>query len=100
MEGREAEEVRGSAAETALAAPAEPAPGFASPATLEALELPSLLAVVAQLAASDLGRARVLALAPLASEAELAPARHPHEEAAPLLARPPPGAGLPRAVRR
>ncbi len=45
----------------ASAAPADPV----SSATLQALELPNLLAVVASLAATDLGRERLLALAPL-----------------------------------
>jgi len=43
-----------------------------SAASAAALELPSFLAVVARLAASDLGRDRLLALAPAADEAELA----------------------------
>ena len=43
----------------------------ASPATLAALELPALLRLFAELAATDVGRARILALAPAASEAEL-----------------------------
>jgi len=61
--------------------PTPSAAGFASEATLEALEFPSLLAVVARLAASDLGRARVLALAPYATEDELARERRCYEEA-------------------
>lgn len=42
-----------------------------SEATAQALELPSLLAVVARLASSDLGRERVLGLAPYEDEADL-----------------------------
>lgn len=42
-----------------------------SEATAQALELPSLLAVVARLASTDLGRERVLRLAPYQEEADL-----------------------------
>lgn len=56
------------------------APPFLSSASAEALELPGLLAVVAMLAASDLGRERVLALAPAADEAELRERRLRFEE--------------------
>lgn len=55
-----------------------------SPATAEALELPSLLAVIALLTASDLGRDRVLALAPAESLAELGERRRLYEEASRL----------------
>lgn len=57
-----------------------------SAATAQALELPSLLAVVAQLAASDLGRERALALRPFATEAELRAWRGRFEEASRLVA--------------
>jgi len=57
----------------------------ASPASVRALELPALLAMVAELAATDLGRVRVLELAPAASEEELAARRRRHEEASRLL---------------
>jgi DNA mismatch repair protein MutS2 len=52
-----------------------------SAATAQALELPSLLAVLARLAASDLGRDRVLALSPATDEAELSARRRRYEEA-------------------
>lgn len=55
-------------------------PSILSPATAQALELPSLLAVVAQLAASDLGRDRVLALAPYRDEEALRAQRGLFEE--------------------
>src|SRR5215207_1241123 len=54
---------------------------FLSPASAQALEFPSLLAVVAQLAASDLGRERVLALAPATDDGELRERRRRFEEA-------------------
>ncbi|HEX5761057.1 MAG TPA: Smr/MutS family protein [Thermoanaerobaculia bacterium] len=57
-----------------------------SPATAQALELPALLAVVSHLAASDLGRERILALAPHASEPALAAHRRRFEEAERLVA--------------
>jgi DNA mismatch repair protein MutS2 len=57
-----------------------------SAATAQALELPALLAVIARLAASDLGRERVLALAPHAAEAALAAHRRRFEEVERLLA--------------
>ena len=57
----------------------------AAPATIEALELPRLLAVVAQLAASDLGRERILALAPCVDAEALAVRRGRFLEAARLL---------------
>lgn len=59
------------------------APVF-SAATAQALELPNLLAVIAQLAATDLGRERVLGLAPFAEEAELRAWRQRFEEASRL----------------
>jgi DNA mismatch repair protein MutS2 len=55
-----------------------------SAATAQALELPNLLAVIAQLAATDLGRERVLGLAPFAEEAELRAWRGRFEEASRL----------------
>ena len=53
-----------------------------SQGTAQALELPGLLAVIAQLAASDLGRERVLGLTPFADEEELREQRRRFEEAA------------------
>ncbi|MCB1053987.1 MAG: Smr/MutS family protein [Acidobacteria bacterium] len=63
-----------------------PAPGgaFSTP-SLQALELPSLLAVVGQLAASDLGRERLLTLAPAISPEALAERRARFEEVSRLL---------------
>jgi len=55
-----------------------------SQATALALEFPSLLAVVARLAASDLGRARVLALRPFEDEVDLRARRVRFEEASRL----------------
>ncbi|HYU32988.1 MAG TPA: Smr/MutS family protein [Thermoanaerobaculia bacterium] len=55
-----------------------------SAATAQALEVPSLLAVVAQLAASDLGRERVLGLHPFTEEADLRAWRGRFEEASRL----------------
>ncbi len=60
------------------------APRF-SPATLVALELPAVLALLSELAATDAGRAAALALAPAASEEELAARRRRYEEAVLLL---------------
>jgi DNA mismatch repair protein MutS2 len=57
-----------------------------SEATAQALELPSLLAVISRLASSDLGRDRVLDLAPYEEEAALQLQRRRFEEAARLLA--------------
>jgi len=51
-----------------------------SAATAAALEWPTLLALVAELAASDLGRERVLALAPHTDADSLATARRRYEE--------------------
>src|SRR4051794_5260383 len=56
-----------------------------SHATRQALELPSLLAVVAQFAASDLGRERVLALCPYEDVGELRGQRVRFEEASRLV---------------
>jgi DNA mismatch repair protein MutS2 len=57
-----------------------------SDATAQALELPSLLAVISRLASSDLGRDRVLALAPYEDEAALQLQRRRFEETARLFA--------------
>ncbi|HXO19118.1 MAG TPA: Smr/MutS family protein [Thermoanaerobaculia bacterium] len=57
-----------------------------SSASAQALELPSLLAVVSRLAATDLGRQRVLELRPAEDEAELAARRRRLEEVSRLLA--------------
>jgi DNA mismatch repair protein MutS2 len=64
-------------------------PFLLSPASAEALELPGLLAVVAQLAATDLGRDLILGLRPFADEAALRAHRRRHEEAARLVAEQP-----------
>ncbi|HXU46063.1 MAG TPA: Smr/MutS family protein [Thermoanaerobaculia bacterium] len=56
-----------------------------SAATALALELPSLLAVLAQFASTDLGRDRALALAPFAEEAALEERRERTQEASRLL---------------
>ena len=58
----------------------------ASTATLEALDLPKLLAMLAGQAATDLGRRRLLELRPLADAAALADRRRRYAEAAELLA--------------
>ena len=58
----------------------------ASRATLEALDLPKLLAMLAGQAATDLGRARLLGLRPLADAGTLADRRRRYAEAADLLA--------------
>ena len=52
-----------------------PVPLRVSEASLAALEYPSLLAVVASQAASDLGRERIHALRPLADAAALSERR-------------------------
>src|SRR5687768_5911925 len=70
---------------TDATATTEPALLRVSPASLAALEYPSLLAVVASQAASDLGRERILALVPLADAAALAERRAAYEEAGRLL---------------
>ena len=54
-------------------------------ATLEALDLPELLAMLAGQAATDLGRARLLALRPLPDGAALERRRRRYTEAAALL---------------
>ncbi|HSL82668.1 MAG TPA: hypothetical protein VLF66_07815, partial [Thermoanaerobaculia bacterium] len=59
--------------------------GVASPASARALELDSLLAMVAELAATDLGRERIVALEPATGADDLAARRRRHEEAARLL---------------
>ncbi len=57
----------------------------ASVATLEALELPALLAVLAECCATRLGRRRITTLAPAANRAELDRRRERYEEARVLL---------------
>jgi DNA mismatch repair protein MutS2 len=64
---------------------ADSSPPLLSPASAQALELPSLLAVVARLAATDLGRARIHELQPFADEAALRAHRRRYEEAARLI---------------
>jgi DNA mismatch repair protein MutS2 len=56
-----------------------------SQATAQALEFPSLLAVISRFAACDLGRDRVLGLQPFADEAELRAHRRMFEEASRLV---------------
>ena len=56
-----------------------------SQATAQALEFPSLLAVVSRFAASDLGRERALALRPFEEEAPLRAQRALFEEASRLV---------------
>lgn len=63
-----------------------PETSILSTATAQALEFPSLLAVVSRLAASDLGRERVLALVPFEDEEALRLHRTLFEEAARLVA--------------
>jgi DNA mismatch repair protein MutS2 len=60
-----------------------------SAASAQALEFPSLLAVLARLAASDLGAERVLALCPAEDEADLRVRRQRYEEAARISGGPP-----------
>ncbi|MCB1036533.1 MAG: Smr/MutS family protein [Acidobacteria bacterium] len=60
-------------------------PQPSSEATLRALELPSFLAVVAQLGSTDLGRERIRNLIPHGSEASLLEHRRRFEEASRLL---------------
>ncbi|MGD2116305.1 MAG: Smr/MutS family protein [Acidobacteriota bacterium] len=60
-------------------------PAVCSPASRRAAELDSLLALVAELAATDLGRARILALAPYTDAEQLAAQRRRVEEATHLL---------------
>ena len=57
-----------------------------SRATVDALEFPALLALVAHKAATDLGRQRLLELRPFAEEAPLAEHRRSYEEAERLVA--------------
>lgn len=57
-----------------------------SRATVEALELPALLALVAHKAATDLGRQELLELRPFATEEELTAHRRRYEEAERLIA--------------
>jgi len=58
---------------------------LASPATVRALELPGLLAVLAELAATDLGREQVLASEPLGDPEAFERQRRLYEEAAALV---------------
>jgi DNA mismatch repair protein MutS2 len=60
-------------------------PFLLSSASSQALELPSLLAVLAQLAATDLGRDLILELRPFAAETALRAHRRRYEEAVRLL---------------
>jgi DNA mismatch repair protein MutS2 len=62
-----------------------PSSSILSQATANALEFPSLLAVVSHFAASDLGRERVLALQPFEDEGELRRRRILFEEASRLV---------------
>jgi DNA mismatch repair protein MutS2 len=64
---------------------ATPATPLLSPATALALELPSLLAVLAELAASDLGGERLAGLAPCLTADELSSRQRRFEEARRLL---------------
>lgn len=66
--------------------PAFMPPPLISSASSRALELDSLLAMIAELAATDVGRERVLDLTPAADEADLAVRRARWEEAARLVA--------------
>ncbi|HSS52760.1 MAG TPA: hypothetical protein VLX28_27780, partial [Thermoanaerobaculia bacterium] len=63
-----------------------PSSSILSPATAQALEFPSLLAVVSVFAASDLGRGRVLDLRPFEELGELRAHRTRFEEASRLVA--------------
>lgn len=62
----------------------EPA-ALAGPSTRDALELPSLLRMVAELAATDVGRQQILGLSPRSSKQRLVEERERYEEAARLL---------------
>lgn len=75
----------------------DPFGSILSEATAQALELPSLLAVISRLASSDLGRDRVLGLSPYEDEDALQLQRRRFEEAARLLAERPlvPGFDVP-----
>ncbi len=69
--------------------PSHPAPISLAPvsqATARALELPSLLAVLGELASTDVGRERLLSLAPIADADALERARRRYEEAVELVA--------------
>ena len=68
----------------ALVSPSTESPVL-SAATALAVELPSLLAVISRLAASDVGSERVLALRPFTEEVELREHRRRFEEAARLV---------------
>jgi DNA mismatch repair protein MutS2 len=65
-------------------APASRPHSLLSAASAQALELPALLAVLSRLAATDLGRARILELQPFTDEQELRAHRRRYEEAARL----------------
>ncbi len=67
--------------ELLLDTPPPPASAVVSAASAAALELPSFLAVLARLAATDLGRDRALALVPAADDEELRRRRRRFEEA-------------------
>jgi DNA mismatch repair protein MutS2 len=68
-----------------VSAAADPHP-LLSRASAEALELPSLLAVLSRLAATDLGRERILDLRPFADQEALRAHRRRYEEVARLVA--------------
>lgn len=68
-----------------MSEPFSPASPILSQATAQALEFPSLLAVVSRFAASDLGRERVLALRPFEDEGELRLRRTLFEEVSRLV---------------
>ena len=57
-----------------------------SPASAQAVELPTLLDLLAELAASDLGRTRIQALEPFTDEEALTARRHRYQEADRLVA--------------
>ena len=78
-------EVRDAAEIAHETATVDSAPLVVSEASLAALEYPSLLAVLAVLGATDLGRERIHDLRPLAGGAELAERRAAYEEAGRLL---------------
>lgn len=60
--------------------------GLLSPASAQAVELPTLLDLLAELAASDLGRTRIHALEPFTDEEALTARRHRYQEADRLVA--------------
>ncbi len=68
-----------------MSEPFFPPSSVLSQATAQALEFPSLLAVVSRFAASDLGRERVLALLPFEDEDDLRLRRILFEEASRLV---------------